>query len=191
MNFVPSPTLLSGLLDPHNLHVPTDLAREPARIPALGGIYGWWFDATLPLVPKEGTLRKGRWSLLYVGIAPSGARGTRRVRTLRDRLKDHSRGPIRTSTLRRTVAALMVGELDLPITRTLNGKLHMPHDAEQRLTAWLGAHARASWMTCAEPWVLEADLIQSELRLPLNIRGSSDPFRAELSALRALLGGGK
>ena len=98
---------LEVLLYPQERYVPTHLAENPNLVPRAGGIYGWWFDGNLPVVPRDGVLTDAEWSLLYVGIAPSGAARTSGKRTLRDRLKNHCRGPIRTSTLRRTVSALV------------------------------------------------------------------------------------
>lgn len=178
----------AALLDPQEMYVPTLLATDPGLIPRAGGIYGWWFDDHLPGVPRGDALNTEGWSLLYVGIAPSGAARTSGKRTLRDRLKNHCRGPIRTSTLRRTVAALMGRDLELRIVRDPNGKLVMSGDDEVKLSRWLGEHARLSWLVHDEPWTVETQLIRSGPRLPLNVSQSSDSFRPQLTALRAQLG---
>ncbi len=178
----------SALLAPSVLHAPTAIAHDPATVPDASGIYGWWFDEHLPVVPREGALRRGSWCLLYVGIAPNGARRTSGKRTLRDRLKNHCRGPMASSTLRRTVAALTVSALGYSIVRTGANKLRMPPEDEQRLSLWLGEHARVSWVLHDQPWEVETQLVQSGPRLPMNISQSSDPFRRELSKLRSGLG---
>lgn len=95
---------------------------------------------------------------------------------------------MRTSTLRRTVAALVRQDLELRIVRDLNGKLAMSRDDEAKLSSWLGEHARLSWLVHDEPWTAETQLIRSGPRLPLNVSQSSDSFRPQLTALRARLG---
>lgn len=179
---------LDALLHPRERYVPTILARDPSLIPKAGGIYGWWFDRQLPVVPRDEVLNSDGWALLYVGIAPSGAARTSGKRTLRDRLKNHCKGPIRTSTLRRTVTALVGEELGLEVTRDERGKVAMPRDDEDKLSQWLGEHARLSWLVHDQPWIVETQLIRSGPRLPLNVSQSSDPFRPHLAALRAQLG---
>jgi hypothetical protein len=123
----------------------------------------------------------------YVGIAPRkpSAAGSVSGGTLRNRLLNHCRGPLATSTLRRTLAVLLKGELGLDITCTSAGKLKMPLELETRLTGWMDEHARVVWVVYPEPWEIEDHLIQGTTRLPLNIRGSSDPFAKVLSNLRS------
>lgn len=173
------------LLAPSTLHAPTAIALEPAIVPEASGVYAWWFDKHLPGVPREGALWHDGWCLLYVGIAPSGARRTSGKRTLRDRLKNHCRGPMVSSTLRRTVVALTMSKIDYSIVRTPTNKLRMPPEDEQRLCLWLGEHARVSWMLNEEPWTVETQLVQAGPRLPLNISQSSDVFRRELTSRTA------
>jgi hypothetical protein len=124
--------------------------------------------------------------LLYVGIAPRkpSAAGSISGRTLRHRLLTHCRGPIASSTLRRTLAVLLKGELDLRITTTDAGKLKMSPDHEGRLTQWMEENTRVAWRVSAAPWELEDHLIRTA-RLPLNIRGSTGPFAKVLSDMRS------
>ena len=83
------------------------IRRDPSIIPADAGIYGWWFDATLQEI-SAGCHVKNGLRLLYIGIAPSGTpKYSVKMRTLRDRLLNHCRGPMATSTLRRTLAAIL------------------------------------------------------------------------------------
>lgn len=168
---------------------PSSIVADPTLVPNEPGIYGWWFDGAPPLVDLTGTVALGdRW-LLYIGIAPSepsdGGRASRR--TLRDRLKNHTRGPIATSTLRRTLTALLGAELGLRTGRTSAGKAQLLDDGEHVLTSWLSLHARVAWSACPAPWLPEKELIISGPRLPLNIRDSADPFRVTLTRLRKLL----
>lgn len=177
-----------ALLKPKRLHTVSEIQDDWRVVPAEPGLYGWWFSQGQPPgVPTDGAAQHGEYRLLYVGIAPSGAPSkAARVRTLRDRLKNHCRGPIATSTLRRTLAALLAPDLGLAIARQHRGKVAMPPPNELALTGWMAAHARVGWAICAEPWVHEKKLIASGPRLPLNIKGSSDPFRTELRAIRIL-----
>ncbi len=136
----------------------------------------------------DSLLMAGRW-LLYVGIAPNGAKRTTGKRTLRDRLKNHCRGPIGSSTLRRTLASLLTPDLlDLSLGRTASGKHALSAQDEARLTQWMSTHLRVAWLVHPEPWQLEDALIKKGPRLPLNIAGSSDPFVETLKQRRRDLG---
>jgi hypothetical protein len=177
---------ISGpLLQPASFHSAAEIARDPKLVPDEPGIYGWWFDDAVSDVPLMDSLLVDGRRLLYVGIAPSGARGTTGKRTLRDRLKNHCRGPIAHSTLRRTLVSLIGSSLTLVVHRRPSGKPAMSIEDEHRLTGWMDEHLRVAWMTYPQPWELEAALIKSGPRLPLNISGSSDPFAVLLKQRRA------
>ena len=180
------------LLSPEQLWSADQIRARPSVVPATPAIYGWWFDAGLPRVPTEGALLRDGRRLLYVGIAPRGPSpdGAPQGRTLRDRLKNHCRGPIASSTLRRTLACVLARVLDFHIHLRSPGKLGMRDADERRLTEWMQEHARVGWMITTEPWVLEEVLITAGPRLPLNIRSSSDPFRLESRRLRAAAAAG-
>jgi hypothetical protein len=176
-----------ALLKPSRLYSVAELHGTPTLIPQEGGVYAWWFSQAPPQVPVDNTaVHEGR-RLLYVGIAPRkpSAAGNISGRTLRHRLRTHCRGPMASSTLRRTLAVLLKGELDLCITMTDAGKLKMSADHEGRLTEWMAENAQVVWQVNAAPWELEDHLIQGTARLPLNIRGSTDPFAKMLSAIRS------
>jgi hypothetical protein len=106
-------------------------------------------------------------------------------RTLRDRLKNHFRGPIAMSTLRRSLAVLLNSELLLKVNRQSSGKLWMARDAETRLTGWMDQHARVCWTVTPEPWSVEHHLISTGPPLPLNIKGALHPFVLELERIRS------
>jgi len=175
------------LLEPASFTDPAEIAASPSIVPAEPGIYGWWFDAALPEVPREGCLVRDGRHLLYVGIAPNGTSEIS-TRNLRKRLGDHCRGVIARSTVRRTLACLLERDLALSISRTATGKVAMPNSDEQRLSDWMGAHMRVAWMVHPSPWTLEDELIRSGPALPLNIMGSSHPFSAALMTRRSILG---
>jgi hypothetical protein len=176
-----------ALLKPGRLYGVAELHSSPALISQEGGVYAWWFSKAPPEVSVDKTAIHENRRLLYVGIAPRkpSAAGSVSGGTLRNRLLNHCRGPLATSTLRRTLAVLLKDELNLSITRTGAGKLKMPPEHETRLTGWMDEHARVVWAVYPEPWEIEDHMIQGTLRLPLNIRGSSDPFAEVLSKLRS------
>lgn len=116
-----------ALLHPKRLHSVTELSTAPTLILQEGGVYAWWFSKAPPEVPVNDTaIHEGR-RLLYVGIAPRkpSATGSTSSRTLKHRLLTHCRGPIASSTLRRTLAVLLMNELDLHVTQTVARKLKM------------------------------------------------------------------
>jgi hypothetical protein len=154
-------------------------------VPAEPGVYGWWFDDGLS-VPRDECCARDGLHLLYVGIAPSAApKDGVKPRTLRHRLLNHCRGPVATSTLRRTLAALLKDEEHLSIERMSSGKLLMAAEDEAKVTRWMTQHGRVTWLTTPAPWAMEKEPLQRGPRLPLNISGSPHPYRKELSALKA------
>lgn len=169
---------LDNLLRPKSWISPSQVNADSTIIPAEPGVYGWWFSRNIGSATLEGCRLRDGFALAYVGIAPSNAssRGN-----LRKRLKQHCRGPLRVSTLRRTLAALLRDEQHYNIER--RGKRLYMASYEQALTAWMETHARISFITCAEPWLIEATLLV-EGRLPLNVQGNAHEFRETLAKLR-------
>jgi hypothetical protein len=180
-------TVAEALLHPDHLYSVTELRAAPTLIPRSGGIYAWWFLNGPPGVPLDGTTIHAGRRLLYVGIAPRkpSAVGRPSTRTLRTRLLNHCRGPLASSTLRRTLSVLLQAELELCLAVTNAGKLKMSSDNESRLTQWMDENAQVFWIVHPEPWEVEDYLLKSTVRLPLNIRGSSDPFVKRLSTMRS------
>ncbi len=180
-------SMLQPLLQPAVLFNPTDIAAtRSSLVPAERGIYGWWFDAALPGVPREGAISADGRHLLYVGIAPNGTSETS-VRNLRSRLRDHCAGQIARSTLRWTVATLLSDELELEIHRNPRGKPVMSREGEQRLSNWMGLHMRVAWLIHPRPREVESNLVERGL-FPLNIAGSKHPFSAILKHRRSSVG---
>jgi hypothetical protein len=177
-----------ALLSPARFVSVQAILEGPTILPRSPGIYGWWFKA-LPLVPTEGTLARAGRRLLYIGISPSRKSTQAGSRTIRDRLLNHCRGPIVCSTLRRTLACLLAAELALCVSRLPSGKMCLQKSDEERLTEWMTRHARVAWTCHDKPWVLEEQLLAAGApRMPLNIRGSADPFRKILRRLRSPAG---
>jgi hypothetical protein len=101
--------------------------------------------------------------LLYVGIAPNGARSQA---TLRSRLVgNHIRGTTGQSTLRRSLAALL-SEQEGWRGRWTTRPVLVPDD-EQGLSAWMGRTLRLTWARHEEPWTVERVVIE-QLEPPLN-----------------------
>ena len=170
------------LLAPPRLYGVQELRTQPTLIPAERGVYGWWFDRPPPGAPAEETRLLRGWRLLYVGVAGRRSGGSR---TLRKRLANHLRGPVATSTLRRTLAVLLAEELALDLTRTASGKMAIGDgDGEARLTDWMAEHARVAWVVDDEPRAIELAVITQGPRLPLNIEGSTAPFAVTLRERR-------
>jgi hypothetical protein len=159
-----------------------DVMARPSAAPNESGIYSWWFD-DLPGVPLDKSAEQMGFKLAYVGIA-SHKPASRR--TLRHRLRNHCRGPIATSTLRRSLAAVLSEYLDLHPYRE-GKKVRLPAQEEERLSTWLEDHGRVAWLASSMPWVWEQRLLKSGLAPPLNIQGNGHEFAKELSALRRQL----
>jgi hypothetical protein len=168
---------------PSTFFTVTDVIRTPSAAPDEGGVYAWWFDE-LPNVPTEGAREQDGFRLAYVGIA-SARPGSRR--TLRRRLRNHCNGPIATSTLRRSLAAVLIHTLDLHPSVAPNNKVKIPDDEEARLSDWLSKHGRVAWTVNSEPWVYEAELLKNGPQLALNIAGNCHEFTSKLRALRRQL----
>jgi len=178
-----------SLLSPPGLFTIHQINTNPALVPKSAGIYGWWFSTPPRGVPLDGTVACDGARLLYVGIAPRAPtlNGQTSKKSLRDRLKNHCRGPIGSSTLRRTLACLLVDQLKLDIQRRPSGKLFLSQSQEAALTGWMDASAKVGWIIATEPWRIEKELIAcAEISLPLNIQGVRNTFANKLKQLRAL-----
>jgi len=165
-----------------------EVVARPCPIPDVAGVYGWWFDPIPDGVPAAGCVHCDGSTLLYVGISPkspprNGASTSRQ--TIRSRIRYHYTGNAEGSTLRLTLGVLLADELGLELRRVGSGKRRTFSIGEQALSAWMGAHARVSYIAQLEPWLLEEELIAS-LDLPLNLdQNRHHPFHAELSRHRS------
>jgi hypothetical protein len=173
--------LAPQILTPQRLYPVAEITQPATPVPKASGVYAWWFDTLPALVPIDGAVKIGEFLLRYIGIAPSGPLSKR---TLRDRLRNHSRGPIAVSTLRRGLAVLLQQDLSLHIFKLSNGKLALEQDGEKHLTSWMKDHARVCWAVVPKPWEFEHSLIAAA-KPPLNVAGGVHPFAAELRRLRS------
>jgi hypothetical protein len=156
-----------------------DLLADPigagdvrALVPATSGLYAWWASlAVLPTLsgpphPSNPDLR-----LLYVGIA------SRR----RSRLASYHLGRTGSSTLRRTLAGLL---LDDERYRTRwTDRVVLVDDDETRLTDWMVTHLHVSWCEHPAPRDAEESIIHM-LRPPLNVDHASGPTLDLVKAAR-------
>lgn len=157
----------------------TDLLADPigaadvrSRVPATSGLYSWWASPdVLPTLsgPPHPSLSNIR--LLYVGIA------TR----LRSRLASNHLGRTGSSTLRRTLAGLLLDE-ERYRTRWTD-RVVLVDDDEIRLTEWMITHLRVSWCEHATPRAVEESIIHT-LRPPLNVDHASGPTLDLVKAAR-------
>ncbi|WP_231954610.1 GIY-YIG nuclease family protein [Actinoplanes derwentensis] len=141
------------------------------RLSRGGGVYAWWAGPSvfpwLDGVPNENvpSLR-----MLYLGRA-SSLRG----RILRNHLRRSG-----SSTLRRTLAGLLLSE---GYRTTWTDRVVLVPEDEERLTSWMHANLRLTWAEDAEPGSIEAALVQ-RLHPPLNVSGV-DPADVQPSVVEA------
>ena len=172
---------IAKLLNAH-LFSPTDLRlRKFEQVPKLNGIYAWWFDPIIPMVPIDDCEQRDGKSLLYVGIAPMD--GTKPFgpvqRTLHGRIRTHMTNNAFGSTLRLSLGVLLGCRL-----RQVSATRLTFDDHETTLSTWLDQHAAVCWLEEDEPWTLEEKLIDT-LSLPLNLRGNEKhPFYEHLTKRR-------
>ncbi len=184
-------SLCADLLCPEKLVFPGEIKSEVDRRQIRHGVYAWWFDPALPLVPRDGCLRMGLHDMLYVGIAPPSrsGEGSRRLTPIKQRLlRNHLRGSIRRSTLRQSLAAILAEQMGFGFCRDASGKSRMRPEDEARLTGWMNTHAAVTFIHTDDPSGLEEALIRNGPPLPLNLSMSRHSFRDTLSALRRRLG---
>ena len=151
---------------------PISPADVRSRVPAASGLYAWWADPeVLPALsgPPHPAIPDLR--LLYVGIA------TR----LRSRLASNHLGRTGSSTLRRTLAGLL---LDDERYRTRwTDRVVLVDDDERRLTVWMVGHLHVSWCEHPSPRDVEEPIIHA-LRPPLNVDHASGPALDLVKAAR-------
>lgn len=179
------------VLEPVKLLKPADILAYIDEHEITHGLYGWWFDQSLPEVPRNGCREFEGKQLLYIGIAPPKDRPTRpgSATPVKKRLwRNHLHGSVRSSTLRLSLAALLREQLDLDFYRDVGNRVRMAKEHEEALTAWIEDHAAISVVHHDTPWQLEEALVRNGPPLPLNLSMSKHPFKPTLSALRSSLG---
>jgi hypothetical protein len=151
--------------------VPVSVEVAVRRLGRGGGVYAWWAGPTvLPDLPGPPHPGVPSLRLLYLGRA-TNLRG----RILRNHLRRSG-----SSTLRRTLAGLLVSEA----YRTIwTDRVVLVPEDESRLTAWMSANLRLTWAQDAEPVSVEATLVR-RLHPPLNVSGV-DPGHVNAAVVAA------
>jgi hypothetical protein len=151
--------------------VPVGLDAAGKRLSRSGGVYAWWADPSIfPNLPGPPNGAVPSLRLLYLGRA-TNLRG----RILRNHLRRSG-----SSTLRRTLAGLLVSE---GYRTTWTDRVVLVPEDEARLTAWMSAHLRLTWAEDAEPATIEAELVR-RVHPPLNVHGV-DPKHIQAAVVAA------
>jgi hypothetical protein len=151
--------------------VPVALDVAVKRLSRGSGVYAWWAaPSVLPDLPGPPNESDPSLRLLYLGRATS-----LRGRILRNHLRRSG-----SSTLRRTLAGLLVAE---NYRTTWTDRVVLVPEDEVRLTAWMHAHLRLTWAEDTESATIEAVLVQ-RLHPPLNVHGV-DPEHVQAAVVAA------
>lgn len=149
--------------------VPSGIAAQAPREP---GIYAWWAPpAVLPAMPGPAHPDAPGLRLLYVGLAT----------TLRSRLGRNHMRRSGSSTLRRTLAGLLLDDEGYRTRWT--DRVVLVDEDEARLTDWMTTNLRVSWCVHPRPRRVEGDVIRL-LGPPLNVDHASGPVRDAVKAAR-------
>ncbi|MFI7080062.1 GIY-YIG nuclease family protein [Micromonospora sp. NPDC049903] len=150
---------------------PVELDVAAKRLSRGSGVYAWWADPlVLPDLPGPPNEHVPSLRMLYLGRATS-----LRGRILRNHLRRSG-----SSTLRRTLAGLLVAE---EYRTTWTDRVVLVPEDEARLTAWMTAHLRLTWAEDPEPTTIEAELVR-RLHPPLNVHGV-DPEHRQAAVVAA------
>lgn len=175
-------------LSPIKIWHRSGVLSRPSPVPAVAGVYGWWFDELPGQMDVAGCRHWQGRVLLYTGISPKRPPANRRQPSkshLRQRIETHYAGNAEGSTLRKTLGCLLSERLDIQLRRVGSGTRHTFVQGERTLSQWMGEHAFVSWVAREQPWQLEDHLI-SLLDIPLNLQGNArNVFHAELTQARA------
>jgi hypothetical protein len=170
---------------------PAPASSWPASLEGLDspGLYAWWVDGTGAAHLSTGLGIALPAGLVYAGQAgaASSAAGLPSAATLRSRVGgNHLGGNVRGSTLRRTLASVLLA----PLALRFAGPQRLEADSEARLTAWmrrrlaLAVHPVESGEGLGQ---LEGAVV-AELRPPLNIEHTADgSLRRRLQELRRVV----
>lgn len=139
---------------------PAGLDVAVRRLSRGSGVYAWWAAASVfPDLPGPANDNVPALRMLYLGRATS-----LRGRILRNHLRRSG-----SSTLRRTLAGLLVSE---GYRTTWTDRVVLIPEDEARLTAWMHTHLRLTWAEDPQPATTEAELVR-RLHPPLNVSGVS------------------
>ncbi len=153
------------------------------------GLYAWWVDASGAEELSAGlglTVSVGR---IYVGQAGAGSSVAHipSKSTLRSRIaSNHLAGKVRSSTLRRTLASVLLAPQEL----VLDGPRRLEAESEKKLTNWMRSHLSIAVYRVdsgADLAELEKGVVEA-LQPPLNVEHMPPgERRARLLELRAIV----
>jgi len=150
---------------------PVGLDIAAQRLSRGSGVYAWWAaPSVLPDLPGPPNSSVPSLRMLYLGRATS-----LRGRILRNHLRRSG-----SSTLRRTLAGLLMSE---GYRTTWTDRVVLIPDDEARLTAWMHANLRLTWAEDADPASIEAELVR-RVHPPLNVHGV-DPEHLQMAVVAA------
>jgi hypothetical protein len=142
------------------------------KAPAAPGLYAWWaLPVLLPKLAGSAHPTVPDLRLLYVGLATK----------LRSRLASNHLRRSGSSTLRRTLAGLLLDEQGYRTRWT--DRVVLVDEDEARLTTWMTSALRVSWCEHPTPRDVEADVIRV-LHPPLNVDHASGPALEVIKAAR-------
>ena len=147
------------------------------------GLYAWHVDEAGAEALSAGAGLPVGQGLVYVGQAGAAGRASVSGATLRQRLlRQHLRGDVRSSTWRKSLAAVLSEVLDL---RPGEGG-RLADASEERLSAWMEEHLSVVALPLVAATLLhvESEVVRL-LDPPFNLRGApTSPLRAHLKQHR-------
>jgi len=154
------------------LSAATHTLDDLTELPAAAGLYAWWAAPTvLPHLPGPAHPLERDLRLLYVGLASN----------LRRRIISNHLRRSGSSTLRRTVAGLLLAEQSYRTERT--DRVVLIAEDEVRLTAWMHTHLQLSWCEHPDPGAVEPAVI-GQWAPPLNLDHATGAIRDIVKAAR-------
>jgi hypothetical protein len=177
---------LDALRNPARLWTREEVLQRPSPVPAVSGLYAWFFREVPEGVAVQGCVTRDDATLLYVGIAPRAPSASGKIssRTLRTRIRQHYQGNASGSTLRLTLGCLLRERLGIQLCRTGAKDRLTFAEGERKLSEWMAGNAFVCWVEHPRPWEIESQII-TELHPPLNLAANrTHPFHTNLSALR-------
>ena len=138
---------MEALIDPHRLYSRSEVLSKPSPVPAVSGIYAWYFCEMPGVTPNEGCIASGDKTLLYVSISPDKAGKPTSTQDIRKRVTFHYRGDAEGSTLRRTLGTLLAPRSGFPLRTVGSGKrMTLTHAGEMWLDKWIEQNAFVCWV---------------------------------------------
>ncbi|WFG43122.1 GIY-YIG nuclease family protein [Pseudonocardia alni] len=167
----PAPPPIESVID-ELIDNPVRTQHVRTKVPSAPGLYAWWAPpAILPDLPGRLHPTVPDLRLIYVGLATK----------LRSRIASNHLRRSGSSTLRRTLAGLLLDEQDYRTRWT--DRVVLVDDDEDRLTEWMASKLRVSWCEYPTPRDVEADVIRA-LHPPLNVDHASGPATHVVKAAR-------